>query len=579
MKTTRRIFAIIVALAMVLSLCAMAIADGTTAHTITITTNGSEEHSYAAFQIFVGDYDSTTGKLSNIEWGSGIDGGAQLLADLQDSTDPSLGYVAAVGTQGEPGYVAAHNMFSNCTTARSVAEQLATLSDDSAAMKKIAEIIYEHLGTESDYGETVNGEVVLNVTGDGYYFILDTTAEDDMDLDYDTLSDFILEVVADIDVTPKDATVSVDKQVKDINDSLRIQDERTAAVSATDTADWDIGDDVPFVLIATLPSNYSNFKQFALTFNDTLSPGLTLDVDSIVITDEDENDITDYFTITSSTNAQTGVTTLTIACADLLEEDGTNGYLEDEEAITVEYTAELNSNADMTENGNTNAVNLTYSTDPNYNGVGTEPTNTTPSDTVTVFTYQLQVSKVNGSGDPLAGAGFTLSKFNGLDFTQIGQEVSAVATQVAGVDENDQPTTTTAYIASFAGLDDGVYKIEETTTPSGYNTAEPVYFEVVATHSEGANGASTTLTIYDGTVTPPDALHLNSTFTRGNAISQIVLSSDTLITTEVVNMSGSVLPSTGGIGTKIFMIGGSILVLGAGILIVAMSVSKRREEN
>ena len=42
----------------------------------------------------------------------------------------------------------------------------------------------------------------------------------------------------------------------------------------------------------------------------------------------------------------------------------------------------------------------------------------------------------------------------------------------------------------------------------------------------------------------------------------------TNLNNEVVNESGAVLPSTGGIGTTIFYIIGAILVLGAGILLV-----------
>ena len=41
-----------------------------------------------------------------------------------------------------------------------------------------------------------------------------------------------------------------------------------------------------------------------------------------------------------------------------------------------------------------------------------------------------------------------------------------------------------------------------------------------------------------------------------------------IITTDIENKQGSVLPSTGGIGTTIFYIVGAILVLGAGIVLV-----------
>ena len=39
-------------------------------------------------------------------------------------------------------------------------------------------------------------------------------------------------------------------------------------------------------------------------------------------------------------------------------------------------------------------------------------------------------------------------------------------------------------------------------------------------------------------------------------------------TTQIANYSGTVLPSTGGIGTTIFYILGGILVVGAGVLLI-----------
>ena len=47
-------------------------------------------------------------------------------------------------------------------------------------------------------------------------------------------------------------------------------------------------------------------------------------------------------------------------------------------------------------------------------------------------------------------------------------------------------------------------------------------------------------------------------------------------TTDVVNHSGSELPSTGGIGTTIFYVVGVILMLGAGVLLVT---KKRMSSN
>ena len=46
-------------------------------------------------------------------------------------------------------------------------------------------------------------------------------------------------------------------------------------------ADWDIGDRVPFKLIATVPQNIDSYEEYTFIFHDTLSAGLTLDPNSL----------------------------------------------------------------------------------------------------------------------------------------------------------------------------------------------------------------------------------------------------------------------------------------------------------
>lgn len=141
------------------------------------------------------------------------------------------------------------------------------------------------------------------------------------------------------------------------------------------------------------------------------------------------------------------------------------------------------------------------------------------------------------------------------------------------------------YVADFKGLDDGIYMLVETTTLAGYNTADPVYFEVEAEHSEAADGTtSVELTVYDGTVTerPGQAwqdgtMPVYYTFTRTGE-HENVTATTTVITTTIVNNAGTVLPSTGGPGRTWIYIIASIMILGAGVILVAMSVSKRRSE-
>ncbi|MGM9538975.1 MAG: SpaA isopeptide-forming pilin-related protein, partial [Candidatus Onthomonas sp.] len=106
---------------------------------------------------------------------------------------------------------------------------------------------------------------------------------------------------------------------------------------------------------------------------------------------------------------------------------------------------------------------------------------------------------------------------------------------------------------TFSGLDDGDYRLTETTTPAGYNTIEDIYFTITAEHEiESDNPALTSLS---GNVTTGEITFTSST-TEGS------------LSTNVVNKAGSTLPETGGMGTTIFYVLGGILVVGAVVLLV-----------
>ena len=150
---------------------------------------------------------------------------------------------------------------------------------------------------------------------------------------------------------------------------------------------------------------------------------------------------------------------------------------------------------------------------------------------------------------PLTGAEFTLEKFvadeNGAE-TYKGVKGNWVAKTVV---KNDEGTTFT-----ISGLDDGEYRLKETTTPAGYNTIDDIYFTITATHDEDS-----TLTVLTG---------IDST----GKITFIPNVSEGSLMTDVVNLPGATLPTTGGMGTTLFYVVGAILALGAGVLLV----TKRR---
>ncbi|MCH3948068.1 MAG: prealbumin-like fold domain-containing protein [Olsenella sp.] len=113
----------------------------------------------------------------------------------------------------------------------------------------------------------------------------------------------------------------------------------------------------------------------------------------------------------------------------------------------------------------------------------------------------------------------------------------------------------------FKGLDDGDYKLTETTTPAGYNTISPIEFTISAEHD--ANSANPALTSLSGNVTTGEA-----TFTVEKDAGSL--------TTDVVNKKGSTLPSTGGMGTTVLYVAGAAIVVAAGVGL-AIRRNKRRD--
>ena len=158
----KKILSLVLALAMIALCIGAAVADETSQHTITITnTDQNVAHTYEAYQVFKGKLDDTQTKLSDIVWGNGVKSD-ELLAELQTAFPAKF-------TEG-------------VTTAAQVAEVLGTFTSTSGAdvasgdIDKIADIISKHLDKKAaDF--TANGtNYTATVTGDGYYFVKDTTS-------------------------------------------------------------------------------------------------------------------------------------------------------------------------------------------------------------------------------------------------------------------------------------------------------------------------------------------------------------------------------------------------------------------
>ena len=499
MKHIKKLAGLLLALVMALSLAVTAFADESTTYSITIN-NSTAGHTYEAYQIFTGDLHE--GVLSNIKWGSSVSNAA------------SLSDAAAVAEKLDTNYTGTDKM--------TVADLLEMIT----------------LGTPAaDSGETSNPYVISGLTA-GYYLVKDQDGS--LTGDNDSYTEYIIKVVGDVTATPKSDVPEVQKKVKDINDSTD-----TTKTDWQDSADYDIGDSIPFQLKATLADNVSSYTTYKVVFHDTLSKGLTYNNDAKVYIDGTE---TNGFTVTAD-----GTTTLTVSCDDVKALGAGNSSV-----ITVEYTAKLNENAVLGSAGNPNEVYLEYSNNPNKSETGDNETGNTPKDVAIVFTYKTIINKVDGENQPLTGAAFKLEKLiKGKD----GAEDTWTTVKEFTVDE-----TITSF--TFSGLDDGRYKLTETKTPAGYNTIDPIYFVIEATHDETADApALKTLNAYLTDVNGNKQTEMKEGESVNIDLGTVDLTAGS-ITTTVVNKSGSELPSTGGIGTTIFYVLGGVLVLAAVVLLV-----------
>jgi fimbrial isopeptide formation D2 family protein/LPXTG-motif cell wall-anchored protein len=275
-----------------------------------------------------------------------------------------------------------------------------------------------------------------------------------------------------------------------------------------------------------------------LSFHDKMEEGLTFDSGSVTVTKEGSNtslaaDV-DYVLTTKAADGCTFEVNFTESCTDALKAG---------DKLNVDYRATLNENAKV--NGpNRNESYIKYG----------NSTFTPPSVTRT-YTWSFDVFKyTNNNGEKaLAGAEFTLKKADdnwkavgsAIRFKKTGEGTYLCA---AEGDTSSLVTEKNGKL-NLAGLERGNYLLEEIKAPDGYNKLEkPVKVEIVA---EPAN-ANTEL--------------VSKIMTEnGNGSFKEAASG----TVKVLNVTGTLLPSTGGMGTTVFYFAGAILVLGGGIVLIA----------
>lgn len=544
MKLGKKILGLLLAAMMVLSMVGTAMAEGTYSISITNTPDG---HTYQAYKIFDGELEEkhedptdankvTSRILSNIEWGKGI---SKYDGKALSETD-----------------------------AAAIAEQLSkgTLSLDTF-ISKIT--LSETFAGETDKKDDATGNYTIGGLDAGYYLVKDKDGSLDTTTD-DAYTKFIVQVLSTVEIARKADTPKVEKKVKDKADTDGTES------NWQDAADHDIGDMVDFQLTGTLPNYYDTYTKYEYKFTDTMSDGLTYQGDAkIYVVDKagTRHEVTNQFKKTPASTQKGGTLEFSADLKSIMKDDqGQDITITSDSKIVVEYTAQLNDSALYGTQGNPNKVKLTYSNNPNAGGDGS--TGETPEDTVIVFTFKTVINKVQNNPEydattnpdvdktiALTGAAFKLEK-------KVKDATTSAESWKLVKDFTNESDIDSMSSFAFTGLDDGLYKLSETKTPAGFNSIEPLYFVIKPTHTEG-NDDNPSLTKLEAFATDENGNIKKNDQGTDVTFGEITLKANASeITDPVLNLPGSTLPSTGGMGTTILYVVGGLLVVAAAVLLM-----------
>lgn len=330
---------------------------------------------------------------------------------------------------------------------------------------------------------------------------------------------------------------------------------KTEAPSITKTANTDtvsIGQVVKYTVTGSVPDT-TGYSEYVYKIHDTLSNGLDFvnDANGTAVNGNTVNVTVAFGKGTTDEGTAPKTATIDTDNSKKMSLDLSAWVKANQEnkgkEFTVTYYAKVNKNAVVTEK---NSATLEYGNKPG------ETTTTTPSEAKTP-TYSLDINKVKtGSKEKLEGAKFSLYT------SETDAKNGTNPIKVTGSNGNYvvDPTSTTTEFESVAsigdkgynlhvnGLAEGTYYLVETKAPDRFNKlTAPIVVKITKSTDTDVN---------------------NWTISKDGEVEN-----DKII--DVENSTGSLLPSTGGMGTIAFTVVAALLVLG-----VAVSfIRDRKKEN
>lgn len=394
-------------------------------------------------------------------------------------------------------------------------------SDD---MKALTKALIEYT-TDKIQPTQILGNVETKLN-QGYYLVLENTTTITGNKNTGRVpSQAMLMDVKDgskINIFPKDSDLKIEKSVEGGKVSV-----------------GGVGVKQDFKISSTVPTYAYNFKNVKYNVTDTMSSGLTLDINSItvkvageVVMDKGVITKKEYFNNFESNKNADGVTITEFD----FNYEGLRTASKMGATVEITYQAEINEKAAVYD-PNTNTAKIEYTTTPGGEHSAIE-------DKTETYTYAIDLVKKDGSNKDtvLPGAEFELRIVDG---SADGKVLKTVTSDANGK-------------IHFTGLAEGTYTLRETKAPSSeYAMLDgEIKFEITANEDK----ATCTVRIVDG-----DASITNDA-TANNGV----------ISFEIYNYKGISLPETGGMGTTIFMIGGASLIALAGVMLVVYSKKSKK---